>query len=167
MIAGDEREKNKLAVAASDIEGVAFAMDQVVNNTSIVSLFDFRGKSLLFPGDAQYGNWQKWIDDEDTRELLAGLDFLKVAHHGSYNATPRSALDSMPSKGFAAMVSTQNQPWPTIPMPKLMKALSARAAAAVRSDSIPVKKAPRGPALARLPRGFSRGDFWIDCFIPV
>ena len=33
----------------------AFALDQAKNNTSLVTLFSFRGQQLLFPGDAQWG----------------------------------------------------------------------------------------------------------------
>jgi hypothetical protein len=43
-----------------------------------------------------------------------------------------------------------------------MAALEERAAGFVRSDSIPVKGAPKGPASTKLPKGFSQGEFWFD-----
>lgn len=163
----DERDKNLLAVAATNAEGLAFALDQIVNNTSVVTLFTFSGKHLLFPGDAQYGSWESWIEQQETKELLPEVSFYKVAHHGSLNATPKSALEGMTEKSFAAMVSTQSQPWASIPLPKLMEALEARASGAVRSDSIRVEGAPEGPVVLQLPEGFEQGAFWFDYSLPV
>jgi hypothetical protein len=163
----DESYKNKLAVAALDPSGIAFALDRVVNNTSVVALFTFEEKLLLFPGDAQYGSWESWLRGPDNSTLLLELDFLKIAHHGSENATPKSLLGKLSDKGLAAMVSTQCEPWPSIPLPKLMGALQTKCAGLVRSDSIVVKGAPKGPRLAKLPKGFRQGPFWFDYFLPV
>ena len=152
---------------ADGAEGLAFALDQAMNNTSVVTLLSYQGKRLLFPGDAQYGNWANWIDTPDAATWLASVTFYKVAHHGSFNATPKAALEKMKDQSFAAMASTQNEPWDTIPLAALMKAVAAKATAVVRSDSIPVKGAPAGPALAELPEGFQQGAFWFDYWIPV
>jgi len=155
--------KDRMAMqeAAEDPAALAFALDQAMNNTSIVTLFTFRGKQLLFPGDAQYGNWQGWMDQQGSADILAGLDFYKVGHHGSHNATPKSAIDKMTKGKFAAMMSTQNKPWPSIPFGKLEAKLNEKASGWVRSDSISVPKAPKGPA-AKLKTGFSQGPFWYD-----
>lgn len=158
----DEHDKNLLAVAATNVIGLAFALDHVRNNTSVVTMFTMGGKNLLFPGDAQYGNWEGWIERQDARELLASVNFYKVSHHGSYNATPKAALDMMTEKGFSAMVSTQSVPWDTIPLPKLMAALGTRASGVMRSDSMVVAGAPAGPVVSPLPDGFQAGDFWYD-----
>ncbi len=142
---------------------LAFALDQVLNNTSLVTLFSYRGKNLLFPGDAQYGNWQSWMKSPNGEFVLEHVDFFKIAHHGSHNATPKSALDKMHG-GFAAMISTQNRPWPSIPFEKMLNRLEQKASGVVRSDSITVagaKKAPKGPKLDLGP-GFSVGPFWCD-----
>ena len=164
-----DRDRKLLeAIAAGPNEGLAFALDQAVNNTSVVAAFLYRGQCLLFAGDAQYGNWKFWLEGEGAGELLARVNFYKVSHHGSLNATPKGALEKMSGERFAAMVSTQNRPWPSIPYPKLMDALGRRCARRVlRSDSIPVPKAPRGPVLDRLPKGFARGKLWFDYLIPV
>jgi beta-lactamase superfamily II metal-dependent hydrolase len=158
-------EKALVAQAASPLSGLAFALDQAINNTSLVLLMTYRGKTLLFPGDAQYGNWRFWIEKPETAALLKDVSFYKVSHHGSVNATPKRVVEALPKGGFAAMVSTQNTPWPSIPRLPLMKALEARARAVFRSDSIEIPKANKGPKLASVPKGFKTGPFWVDCSV--
>jgi beta-lactamase superfamily II metal-dependent hydrolase len=144
---------------------LALVLDDARNNTSLVILFRFHGKSLLFPGDAQWGNWQSWIGTDRARELLSELDFLKVGHHGSHNATPKDVVNALRESGLAVMVSTQVEPFPTIPRLPLLEALQERCAGhvAVRSDWVDVAGAPAGP-LPRppLPDGVSIGALWID-----
>ena len=75
----------------------------LVNNTSVVLLLEWHGHRLLFSGDAQFktafkgqfkegtsnGSWNVMWADPKIRLLLDGpLDFIKVGHHGSHNATP-------------------------------------------------------------------------------
>jgi hypothetical protein len=71
-------------------------LDDQMNNTSLILLFEVRGKKLLFPGDAQLENWSYALEDapdaKATRRLLAGVDVYKVGHHGSLNATPKTLL---------------------------------------------------------------------------
>jgi beta-lactamase superfamily II metal-dependent hydrolase len=153
--------------ANAPLDGLAFALDQVLNNTSLVTLFVYQGQHLLFAGDAQYGNWKFWLDQQNSSAILSQITFYKVAHHGSMNATPKGALENMRAGSFAAMISTQNTPWPSIPRLPLVEALEDKTAhKVVRSDSIPVPGAPAGPALAALPPGFRQGDFWYECSIP-
>jgi beta-lactamase superfamily II metal-dependent hydrolase len=74
---------------------IARKMDDVLNNTSVILLFEAEGPMgttrMLFSGDAQIENQEyapKVADDKD--ENLAGpaqLDLYKVDHHGA--ATPR------------------------------------------------------------------------------
>ncbi|MFI4987142.1 MAG: MBL fold metallo-hydrolase [Alphaproteobacteria bacterium] len=159
-----DADKAALRALADSSTALAFSLDSVLNNTSVVTLFSYRGKTLLFPGDAQYGNWQSWITTPDGEAILEHVDFLKVAHHGSLNATPKSALEKMPDKKFAAMISTQSKPWPSIPFPKMLAVLHEKATGVVQSDSIEVagaKNAPKGPPLSPEP-GFSIGPFWCD-----
>ena len=89
-----------------------------------------------------------------------------MGHHGSHNATPKSALDKMTQGKFAAMISTQAEPFPSIPFEKLISALKARSKGFVRSDSIEVPGAPTGPNDPP-PAGFSKGDFWYDYTIAL
>lgn len=165
----DEEAEMQEKLNDTSLDGLAFALDAAKNNTSLVTLFIFRGQYLLFPGDAQYGNWRYWLDEEEADEILSRISFLKVAHHGSHNATPRDALEKMTPGGFAAMVSTQSVPWESIPRVPLMKRLNEQTKQkVVRSDWIAVKNAPSplsntAPLKpANLPDGFREGDFWYD-----
>ena len=163
---GDLSEKDLRELASESLDGLAFTLDSIANNTSLVLLFEYRGRRLLFPGDAQWGSWKFWLDQEGSSSLLEQVDFLKVSHHGSFNATPRSALEGFRRGAFAALVSTQSVPFPTIPQPALMKRLGARTRRrVVRSDSLSIASlpdAPKGPRLRKLPPGFSKGELWID-----
>ncbi len=144
---------------------LALALDNVRNNTSIVVVFKYRGKSLLFPGDAQWGNWQSWIGEDSTKSLLGKIDFFKLAHHGSENATPVDVVNSLRAEGLAAMVPTQVEPFPTIPRLPLLTQIDKHCSPlkAVRSDWIDVDGAPSGPAPKMpLPAGFTAGEVWID-----
>lgn len=158
-------------LATPSLHALAFALDQYRNNTSLVSLFSFRGQQMLFPGDAQWGNWKSWLDQDDAETILQGVTFFKVAHHGSHNATPTDALEKMSKGKFAAMVSTQNVPWDSIPRLPLMDRLGEMTKdRVIRSDSlalVDLPEAPQGPALKELPKGFVQGDFWYDYLIKL
>lgn len=71
-------------------------LDAQMNNTSLILLFEVNGKKLLFPGDAQLENWsyalKEATNSAQVRAMLAEVDFYKVGHHGSLNATPRESL---------------------------------------------------------------------------
>jgi metallo-beta-lactamase superfamily protein len=71
-------------------------LDDQMNNTSLILLFEVFGRKLLFPGDAQFENWSYAMteapDKDRVAELVAEVDFYKVGHHGSLNATPRQWL---------------------------------------------------------------------------
>jgi hypothetical protein len=72
------------------------SLDDQMNNTSLILLFEVFGKKLLFPGDAQIENWswalQDSPDHKATLKLLSEVDVYKVGHHGSLNATPKKLL---------------------------------------------------------------------------
>jgi beta-lactamase superfamily II metal-dependent hydrolase len=149
-------------------EALAFALDRAINNLSIVAVFAYRGKALLFAGDSQYGGWKSWLDGPESADVLGDLCFYKVAHHGSENATPKSALEAMTTGGVTAMLSTQDEPWPSIPDPPLMDALGRKTGKRViRSDSLAIAGAPAGPVVKKAPAGFTFGPFWIDHHIRV
>jgi hypothetical protein len=151
-------------LAAAPAERLALALDNVRNNTSLVILFRFQGKTLLFPGDAQWGNWQSWIGTDEAHQLIGEIDFLKIAHHGSENATPVDVVHALKKKGLAAMVSTQIKPFPTIPRIPLINELEKHCGGklAVRSDWIEVADAPNTLPAPKLPKGFKAGALWID-----
>ena len=74
--------------------------DALKNNTSIVLLLEWRGRRLLFTGDAEWhgpgfkegqrnGTWDVMLHQPEVEQmLLQPLDLLKVSHHGSHNGTP-------------------------------------------------------------------------------
>jgi beta-lactamase superfamily II metal-dependent hydrolase len=132
------------------------ALDGFLNNQSLVVLFTFRGRKLLFAGDAQAGNWEYWLYDSDTpvkaptgelgaqgAQVLGHLDFYKVGHHGSTNATPIAAVEAM-NEDFVSMCSTQEGAFGSVenesevPRIPLIEALADKSVV-VRSDQIPVK----------------------------
>jgi hypothetical protein len=168
-------------IAGAPLDDLAFALDQVMNNTSLVTLFIFRGHHLLFPGDAQWGNWRNFLVNESADDILPLIDFFKVAHHGSINATPPEIIDKM-STGkmgegkFGAMVSTEINTFNKVPLPALLTAIDTKSKQRiVRSDwvkagtgSDPNAYKTQTPAKpARLPDGFKAGDFWIDYLIEI
>jgi hypothetical protein len=170
------KEEEKLReMSSSSINDVAFALDQARNNESLVTLFTFRNKYLLFPGDAQYGNWRGWLEDEkSSSDILSKINFFKIAHHGSHNATPRAALEKMSEGEFAAMVSTQSIPWKSIPRIPLMSRLHEKTKKRIiRSDWLSVDGAPEPlpdtvPVQpSKLPEGFKKGDLWFDYIIKI
>jgi hypothetical protein len=161
------RDRNLLADAAWRAQGLAFGLDRAANDCSVVVQFTFGRRTLLFPGDAPAPHWLSGLPLVEGRQLMAELSFYKVPHHGSSYAVGGAVADLVPGAGCVAMVSTQVEPWATIPLPQLMQALAGGCRAFVRSDSLPIDGAPVGPPLAQLPPGFEQGETWFDYFLPV
>lgn len=173
-------------------------LNAFLNNQSLVVLFKFKGKNLLFVGDAQAGNWEHWLFHTDVpdkkaggavssaaRQILTSLDFYKVGHHGSGNATPIVAAETMgkQQRKFVSMCSTQADVYGNedpddpakgseVPRLPLLEKLASESAL-VRSDQIPItankKKIdpkvdaplPPSPPSARL----EKGALWVDCYL--
>jgi hypothetical protein len=78
-------------------------LDDAMNNTSLILLFQIGKMKFLFPGDAQIENWNYALKDAPdaaaNRTLLAKTDFYKVGHHGSLNATPKTLWNLFAKKG--------------------------------------------------------------------
>jgi beta-lactamase superfamily II metal-dependent hydrolase len=77
----------------------AFAEEEgeIVNNTSVMLMIEWRGRRLLFVGDAEWNKAYRekkknfsWNTAWKLRrnELDKPVDFLKIGHHGSINSTP-------------------------------------------------------------------------------
>ena len=126
----------------------AAAADNTLNNQSLVVLFSFRGKNLLFAGDAQWGNWENFLYGgaygtpghtkltDAAQTLLGKIDFYKVGHHGSANATPMDAVAAM-KLGCVGMCSTQPGAYNQVPRAPLLSALGQRMNGQLaRSDQI-------------------------------
>ncbi|KQW82042.1 hypothetical protein ASD03_23270 [Ensifer sp. Root127] len=143
-----QRRMLATGLALSDADGA------VVNNTSVVLLVTWQGKRLLFVGDAE---WEPrfregtansaWNTMWNLRQglLKKPVDFLKVGHHGSENATPwdegierdaakpfepaailNAILPKVSPATAQAAVSTQRRKYKTIPRSPLLAELGAR-----------------------------------------
>jgi len=158
-----QMEKELFASQPQAALTAAKQLNSFLNNQSLVILFEFGGKRLLFVGDAQAGNWEHWLFktdqpnkkgdgavSEEAREILSSLHFYKVGHHGSGNATPKAAVEAMclHNHGLAAMCSTQADVYgneniedPTkgteVPRIPLLDRL-AQGSTLVRSDQLPI-----------------------------
>jgi hypothetical protein len=73
---------------ANHLSGIVTALDNYLNNTSVILLFEVGTKALLFPGDAQLENWQYALTKYAAK--LPNVTLYKVGHHGSRNATPKT-----------------------------------------------------------------------------
>ncbi|HET9943280.1 MAG TPA: hypothetical protein VFR05_08065, partial [Terriglobia bacterium] len=152
----DEAERKLFKEKMADAMDLAFALEDAVNNSSLVLLFLFGKYGLLMTGDAQWGSWDSWIGQDPAEQTFERITLFKLGHHGSHNATPKSIIDRLPAN-VTVLVPTHNTPFPTLPEPKLMAALESRSnGRVVRSD-----------ATGDLPAGFSQKDFWIDFSMEV
>ena len=82
--------KRMRSVRGEQLLSIVRALDKVMNNTSLILLFEVNGTKLLFPGDAQIENWSYALSKPAVRKLLSQVDVYKVGHHGSRNATPKT-----------------------------------------------------------------------------
>src|SRR5215208_2535383 len=128
---------------------LALHLDSYTNNTCLAFAIELgepgEGKVLLFPGDAQVGNWLSWGELNwevknskgetkkiNAENLLARAVLYKVGHHGSHNATLRKkGLEMMTSPDLVAMIpvhrpTAEDQKW-EFPYPPLWDALKRRA----------------------------------------
>lgn len=86
-------------------------LDDALNNTSVILLFEAGDRRLLFPGDAQIENWSYALTSPKATKLrqeLPAVDLYKVGHHGSRNATPRSLVSLWDGRrrGVTSLMST-------------------------------------------------------------
>ncbi|HET7229020.1 MAG TPA: hypothetical protein VFJ16_03425 [Longimicrobium sp.] len=126
---GDDGESPAWRRIDSDWLGVAqdlaMALDSDTNNTSLALALELGegGPVLLFPGDAQVGNWLSWqslswpADPKrpdgakiTTDDLLRRTILYKVGHHGSHNATLREqGLEKMTSPQLVALIPVDQE----------------------------------------------------------
>ncbi len=113
---------------------LALHLDSYTNNTSLVMAIEIEatGQVLLFPGDAQIGNWVSWTEPENEgREklklqwkvtiqggkglitaaaLLEHTVFYKVGHPSNHNATAKKhRLELMTYKDLVAMIPVDQE----------------------------------------------------------
>ena len=139
---------------------------------------------MLFSGDAQWGNWANFLFGgpigtpgqialtAQSQTILGNLDFYKVGHHGSTNATPMDVVKAMKA-GCVAMCSTDPGAYGNpakgteVPRTPLLAALMAKSGNQLaRSDQVAVGDHPPSadlPALAAPFKSEVAGtiDYWI------
>ena len=160
---------------------LALALDSDTNNTSLVLAFELSpgGDVLLFPGDAQVGNWLSWeslewkVDGQTVHsdDLLARTVLYKVGHHGSHNATLREkGLELMASGELAAMIpvnrkTAKKMEW-LMPFPTLFKRLEEKTKGRVMDAELGVAdERPPGSSAAAWKEFTAKTDvqpLWID-----
>jgi hypothetical protein len=97
------------AALKSNTLAIVTVLDNFLNNTSLILLFEVKGKKLLFPGDAQLENWSWALNQTGIKDLLKDVDVYKVGHHGSRNATPKglwNLFEKKKGKRLKTMMST-------------------------------------------------------------
>jgi len=62
------------------------AADKTRNNTSVVLALTYEGKRIFLTGDAEEKSWEVMKDKHNDDVFIS--DLIKVAHHGSINASP-------------------------------------------------------------------------------
>jgi hypothetical protein len=137
---------------------LALQLDGQTNNTSLALAFELidDGRVLLFPADAQVGNWLSWHDQTwrvtdaggtertvTVPDLLARTVLYKVGHHASHNATVREkGLELMTHGDLVALIPVDRKvamkkspPW-KMPARGLYRRLIEKAKGrVVRSDA--------------------------------
>ena len=88
---------------AEELLGIVRSIDDALNNTSLILLFDIAGTRMLFSGDAQIENWRYALFDAPNaaqiRADLADTALYKVGHHGSLNGTPKTMWSGLTRRG--------------------------------------------------------------------
>lgn len=90
--------KRMRSIRGEQLLGIVRALDKVMNNTSLILLFEVNGKKLLFPGDAQIENWSYALSKPAIRRQLSRVNVYKVGHHGSRNATPKTLWEGFKNR---------------------------------------------------------------------
>jgi len=137
---------------------LALRLDGDTNNTSLVLAIELAGsgKVLLFPADAQVGNWLSWervawygAGAVRGTDLLQRTVLYKVGHHGSHNATLREkGLELMESPDLVALIpvyeeQAERKKW-SMPFKPLYERLQEKTRGRIlRADTgIPSRKPP-------------------------
>ena len=112
---------------------LALHLDSYTNNTSLALAIEIPtpegDKVLLFPGDAQIGNWITWTEKDrdgnakltwtavnkssdrrvEGEDILQKTAFYKVGHHASHNATARKHGLELMSDDLIAMIPVDEE----------------------------------------------------------
>lgn len=166
---------------------LALQLDSDTNNTSLVLAFELidSGRVMLFPGDAQVGNWLSWHEGVEwtvtdrgrprtvtAASLLERTVLYKVGHHGSHNATLREkGLELMTSDALVAMIpvnrrSAKQMKW-DMPFPSLFSRLTERCHGRILDLERGVLEGTAAAPVdwGRFPGRAEAADDWLDLHI--
>lgn len=144
---------------------LAMQLDNRTNNTSLVLAFEHTAtkRVFLFPGDAQIGSWMSWPDLKwgkgsgavTGKDLMERTVYLKVAHHGSHNATRKpDGLELMRDRDLAAFIpvneaDAKKVKWGEMPFHSIISELATRTnGRVIRADDPWLKGGSRPHSLA-------------------
>lgn len=143
-----------------NIFSVATTLENAVNGTSLMMMFQIGKAFLFFPGDAQHGTWQCALQDSEWRELLTKTNFYKVGHHGSHNATPKEFVLDILKTDFKAMIPVYPiKNFSKIPKTELVSELLKKSKDVIRSDE---KFATHSDS-----KNFVRKQLFVETKIPI
>ena len=129
--------------------------DTAANNTSLVLEITWRGRRLLFAGDAEQESWALMA----ARARLKPVDLYKVAHHGSVTGHPPPPvldliLPAARRQEAVAVLSTRQTPaYGEVPHPTVIGDLVQRTRWLYRTDASGEEErvAPGAPVVVSLP----------------
>jgi beta-lactamase superfamily II metal-dependent hydrolase len=154
---GEELKEFLRRIANQSALLAAVMLENAVNNTSLMLVFEIGDAVLLFPGDSQWGSWKINLEDPLSRALLERTSFYKIGHHGSHNATPVTFIEKVintpggpASEVWAAASVTEHGSFKEIPLGPLLTELAIRI-----GDENRVVRSDKPPSAASPPRGLS------------
>lgn len=163
LLTANELKKVRNAGEGTEF-GVAVKLEDAVNGTSLMLMFEVGKSFLLFPGDAQWGTWEAAKNDPEWYRLLEKTNFYKVGHHGSHNATPVEFVEKILKKDFWGMVSLKPiEKFKEIPRKPLLDALRDKPGKIVRMD---LREPTDSPDFRRIGDA-KTGDVYIEVDIPT
>ena len=166
----------------------ALKLDADTNNTSLALAIELseKGKVLLFPADAQVGNWLSWQDLSwkirrpdrrnpirvDVNDLLGRTVLYKVGHHGSHNATLREfGLERMTNTDLIALIPVNKamaakKRW-RMPFKPLLERLQEKTQGRVlqADDGLSAFNGSHPPALKRFIEDIESHDDYVELTI--
>jgi beta-lactamase superfamily II metal-dependent hydrolase len=116
------------AVQFHQVNRIVRELDNALNNTSVILLFEIDNKSLLFPGDAQLESWQYVFSKQNWMNRLKDVTLYKVGHHGSTNATPKTLWNHFNNRSnnkLTSLLSTEEGHHSQVPRASLVNALKS------------------------------------------
>ncbi len=57
-------------------------IEKIINNRSIITVIEYAGKRLLFPGDIEVEGWKEILSKETFKQHLQKINFFIASHHG-------------------------------------------------------------------------------------